>query len=163
MNNKYDEELYRVAEETFASLAFIIPLDPDEEIPDETGDDTNIAASVGFAGPFDGTLMLSIPSGLLLELSTNMLGVEDGEEPPTSEQHDAFTESLNIICGNLLPIIAGTEAVFDVHAPQIMADGQIPDEYDQCEPAGVATLLLDTGKAELALFINKSAVAESAA
>ena len=161
MNNKYDEELYRVAEETFADLAFIMPLDPDEEAPDETG--AEIVASVEFAGEFRGILFLSVPAGLLPELSANMLGTDDMEEPPIDKQHDAFVEALNVICGNLLPIIAGTEAVFDVHAPEIRADGRIPDEFEQYEQAGAATLIFETGKAELFLFIDKPVAAESAA
>ncbi|MCK4625131.1 MAG: chemotaxis protein CheX [Phycisphaerae bacterium] len=155
MNNKYDEELYHVAEETFAALAFIMPLDPEDETPDET--DAGIVASVTFTGEFRGIIFLSVPAGLLPELSANMLGAEDGEEPPIDEQHDAFAEALNVICGNLLPIIAGTKAVFDVHAPKIMTDGRIPDEYEQYEPAGSATLIFDTGKADMVLFIDKPA------
>ena len=162
MNNKYDEELYRVAEETFAALAFIMPLDPEDEAPEET--DAGIVASVAFTGEFRGILFLSVPAGLLPELSANMLGTEEGEEPPIDQQRDAFAEALNVICGNLLPIIAGTEIVFDVHAPEILADGRIPDEFEQYESAGSATLIFDTGKAELVIFVdNKPDAAESAA
>ncbi len=163
MNNKYNEELYRVAEETLASLAFIMPLDPDEEAPDET--DARLVASVSFTGPFDGTLFLSVPAGLLRELSANMLGAEDDEEPPIDEQHDAFAEALNVICGNLLPVIAGAEVVFDVHAPEILTDSRIPDEVEQLAPAGSARLALDAGSAELTLFIDEQAtgIVESAA
>jgi chemotaxis protein CheY-P-specific phosphatase CheC len=161
MNNKYDEELYSVAEEMLATLAFIMPLDPEDEVPDET--DVGIVASVTFTGEFRGILFLSAPAALLPELSANMLGTEDGEDPPIDKQHDAFAEALNVICGNLLPIIAGTEVVFDVHTPEILTDGQIPDEYEQYESAGTATLIFETGKAELALFIDKPVAAESAA
>ncbi len=163
MNSRYDEQLYCVAEDTFAALAFMMPTD--EETPEETPPHDDLVASVAFAGPFRGILFLSVSTDLLGELAANMLGLEGPEEPPIDKRLDAFAEALNVICGNLLPVIAGTEVVFDVHAPEIQADSRIPAEVEQHEPAGAARLTLDAGMAELALFIDDqpAAVTDSAA
>ena len=57
------------------------------------------------------------------ELTENMLGLDEGEaEISSDDQADALKETINVICGNLLPAIAGKDAVFDIQPPEILAD-----------------------------------------
>ena len=150
MSNRFDEALRKVAEETFETLAFILP------VPEEDGAEAaclpQVAASVAFTGPFGGSIALAVSAEMLPALGANMLGLDDGDEPPLDKQLDALGELLNIICGNLLPVIGGSEAVFDVHAPEILPDGPAPHERT---PAATAHLSLTDGQAELALFLGK--------
>jgi len=115
MNKKLDETLGRVAEEVFESLAFVLPAfeeegDPaerygggysEESAPPEAADRT--AASISFAGPFEGTLALSASNELLPAIAANMLGLDFGQVPSQEIQRDALKELLNVTCGNLLP------------------------------------------------------------
>jgi CheY-specific phosphatase CheX len=154
MSNRYEENLYKVAEETFESLAFMFSM-PADEAPAERPQET-IAARVTFDGPFSGEVQLAIQSDLLPELTVNMLGLEE-ETPSPEQQQDALKEILNVICGNLLPAVAGTEAVFNIRAPQLLAK----DLAFRCGPSqsllGRITLPLDSGLAELALFAEQAA------
>ena len=158
MNNKLDEILRRVAEKTLESLAFMLPMS-EEYQPDEaqtpTEDDSAMVASVCFSGPFGGTLFVAFPGCMLPELAENMLGLDfEAAAPTTDQQQDALKELANVICGNLLPEIAGTEAEFDVGAPQLLTQGTIPGSYRQRPPAAGAQLCLDSGSAILALFTD---------
>lgn len=152
MNSKYNEILQRVAESTFESLAFILPM------PDNEGAGwPTVAVSVGFSGHFSGLLFLKVSDGILPELATNMLGLEDEQSGPSHEQqNDALKELANVICGNFLPEIAGTEAEFAVNAPEIIDDGEIPEATDRYRPVASVQLNLDSGNAELSFFAEEA-------
>ncbi|RPI62341.1 MAG: chemotaxis protein CheX [Planctomycetaceae bacterium] len=152
MSNLWDDELAAVASETFETLAFMCPMGPDET-SDKSG---AVSAWITFAGPFGGAIKLLVAPEMLTELATNMLGLDDESGPPTREQQlDALKELLNVICGNLLPRVAGSEAVFNVAAPTILADTSVPQNYASAEPAGQVGLLLDTGWAHLTAYSDQ--------
>ena len=151
MNNKLDQTLRDVAEEMFESLAFVL-LMPDQDGPPSPGNSGKAVASITFSGPFGGAIFLSISEQMLPMIAANMLGLDFDETPTNLQQQDAFKELLNVICGNLLPRIAGTEAVFDVHEPAIVPDGQVPQTHQQRPPVATAQLSLEDGTAELACF-----------
>ena len=151
MDNRLDETLARVAEEVFGSLAFVLPAFEEElSAPPQAADST--AASISFAGPFDGTLALSASDELLPAVAANMLGLDFGEVPSQDVQRDAFKELLNVTCGNLLPALAGQQAVFDVGAAELLADGALPATVAGRPPLAAARLQLEGGWVELVLF-----------
>ena len=151
MNNKLDDILFEVAEGTFESLGFML-LMPEEEAEEGGEGDTGITAKITFAGPFADTLFLTVSSGMLGSLMVNMLGLDEDDAGSPAQQEDALKELLNVVCGNVLPAVAGVEAVFDVQAGEILAEGGIPETLDDREPAARARLNLDTGVARLSLF-----------
>lgn len=151
MNSKLDQTLRDVAEEVFESLAFVL-LMPDQDGPPSSDNIGKAVASITFSGPFGGALFLSISEQMLPMIAANMLGLDFDETPTDVQQQDAFKELLNVICGNLLPRIAGTEAVFDVQKPMIVPDGQVPQTHQQQPPVATAQLNLEDGAAELACF-----------
>ena len=154
MSNRLDETLGRVAEEVFESLAFVLPaFEEEESAPPETADRTS--ASISFAGPFEGTLALSASTELLPAVAANMLGLDFGEVPSQDIQRDAFKELLNVICGNLLPALAGEQAVFDVGAAELLADGAVPATVAGRPPLVGTRLHLEGGWVELVLFAPK--------
>ena len=67
-----------------------------------------------------------------------------GEDGPLelSEQYDAVCELANIVCGNVLPLIAGERAVFDLAQPRVIAtmDADLGDFFDAS-----ACVLMDEG------------------
>ena len=118
MKNELNKILCNVAEQIFESLAFLLLMPEEEEpIPDDT---PNVTASITFDGPFEGVLFLCVSEEILPTIAVNMLGLMDDEIPSKPQQHDAFKELLNVVCGNLLPRIVGTDAVFDVRAADIL-------------------------------------------
>jgi CheY-specific phosphatase CheX len=158
MNKELDQVMTAMAAEVFESLAFLIPM-PEEDGPSNSS--PRIAAQVAFSGPFGGALALSVDAAMLPALAANMLGTEEGTAVSQDHQNDAFKELLNVLCGNLLPIIAGKEAVFDVHAPQLLEGAVLPDTSSEGSPVWTAELCVDAGKAELRLFVDGKLPAET--
>lgn len=114
-------------------------------------DDRHFASvRVGFRGPCRGSLGLSLDRGLLPRLAANMLGVEG--EPSDALQGDALGEVANVICGNVLPTVAGARAVFDL-------DRAVP--WSGGTPPGALKVRLDVeeGWAEVWLRVEGGEVA----
>ena len=119
---------------------------------EQTAADTDAAIEVHFRGPLSGRLVVRFAGGALPVLAANMLG--DTEGTPTM-QRDALGELANVICGNLLPMLDGSEAVYAIGSPQ-------PALMLHSEPAAHATvsLGLDTdGRVDLLLFVDDAVAA----
>jgi hypothetical protein len=85
------------------------------------------------------------------ELAVNMLGLDDDVQVSPADQKDALREMLNIICGNLLPALAGDQAVFDIEAPEIFLHTDAGKPEPTVNAAGVARLVLEEGFCDLYL------------
>ena len=149
MSNKLDEILRDISAQTFETLVFLFEMG-DEEIDSSAAEET-VAVSVGFSGPFGGAMVLSVTEPMMAEIAGNMLGEMDVDSLPVEQRNDGLKELANVLCGNLLPALAGDEAVFDVHAPELI-DGKLPETVDGAPRVGHVRLNLDAGRAELALF-----------
>lgn len=152
MNFELDTILRQVAEDTFAAMAFILPLDDQEQSSAEDGA-RRMVAQVAFSGPFDGRLVLSIDRRMLPAMAANMLGLPDADSTPVGTQVDALGELLNVICGSLLPQITGPQELFRVRAPQVIEDGNAETDGDT-PPEAQVRLRLESGSADLTLFTN---------
>jgi hypothetical protein len=73
-----------------------------------------------------------------------------GEEhaPSKSLQYDALGEIANVICGNMLPGIAGSKDVFHVSAPKMAESIDLP-------PVAEVQVGLGLGRADLLLFVSR--------
>ncbi|MDL1962765.1 MAG: chemotaxis protein CheX, partial [Deltaproteobacteria bacterium] len=154
MSEQLKEILSRVAGETLEKLAFMFSFPEDER--GRMILDSAVAAFISFSGPFSGTLVMTVSNQLLPELAANMLGVDD-EETTLEQQHDALKETINIICGNLLPVIAGEEVVFNIDAPMIIAGVEAIKEAIEDhghKPASIVKLNIEESECDLFLFIN---------
>ena len=154
----YDETIYRVAAETMESLAlmFLVP----EEDAMVFGIMPDRVARVDFTGPFDGSLTITFSDELMMELAGNMLGTTDTSEITTEQQDDALRELLNVICGNLLPQVAGNEAVFKVCSPRMLTDAAENGEHEEI---GDARLFLENGVVEVSFAVADPSVLTSLA
>lgn len=154
MNETVNEHLRQAAEEVFESLAFILPLTPDEAAAGEPSDaQAPVRAGITFEGPFGGSMVLDVAPGILPALASNMLAEP---EPTAQQQHDALKETLNVICGNLLPRISTPREIFHVGAPALLgAEPFVPVG----QRAGEVDLALDAGRSRLALYVEEGALA----
>ncbi len=152
MKKKLEEDLRRAAHLTFESLVFMLPTPELGE--EQEGAEVDAAVSVSFEGPFSGRVEVRVCGGLLSTLAVNMLG--ENETPTLGQQIDALGEIANVVCGNVLPAVAGSDKVFNVLAPQ-MAKG-LGSPGDGAEsPAAEVRLGLEQGRVDVVLFLNSDA------
>lgn len=150
MNSMLNHKLVEVTADTLERLAYIFTF-PAEEAP--VIDDRNQeVVRVDFSGPFGGGIELSLPSSALGELAVNMLGAEDGEELSLEQQRDALKELINVVCGNLLPVLAGHAEEFNLRPPY-MVGSESPAWND---PAGVGYLMLENGACRVRMRTDRS-------
>lgn len=97
---------------TLEEMGFLFAMEA--EPGEEKGTD-GVAVQVGFRGPSTGAVRLEMSASILPMLAANMLAM-DGE-PGRILQMDALGELANIVCGNVLPGLAGPRAVFDLDHP----------------------------------------------
>jgi len=144
MSKKLETELYKAATLTFEELGFLLPTPEIDE--QQLNAQVEAAVSVDFDGPFAGKLLVRLCGGLLPIIAANMLGEEDA--PSKSLQYDALGEIANVICGNMLPGIAGSEDVFHVSAPKLAESTDLP-------PVAEVQVGLGLGRADLLLFVSR--------
>jgi CheY-specific phosphatase CheX len=150
MNPPSDPTLDAVSARTFENLAFMLEVSAEEAPRRELSPD-RAAASVRFEGPLSGRVVVTVDLEMLPTLASNMLGLDPAALPAVIEQSDALKELANVICGNLLPEIAGANSVFRVRPPVLIdadAASRSPDA-----PTATASLPLDAGAARVELFI----------
>jgi CheY-specific phosphatase CheX len=148
MSSSLETKLHLAATLTFEELAYLCPT----ELADDLQPDVSAAhvVSVRFRGRIRGRLELAVASELLPGIAMNMLGTD--EPPPAPVQRDALGEIANVICGNVLPAVAGTTTVLDLAAPEVVepADGR---ESSQ-PPTAQTRFGLEGGWASVKLFVN---------
>ena len=140
MNNDWKAALARAVRDVFESLCFMLPTPSNGSIPPNPGSLSRVILAVDFSGAGRGCLHLTLPDSMIASVASSMLG-EDGPLE-LSEQYDAVCELANIVCGNVLPLIAGERAVFDLASPRVIAtmDADLGETSDAC-----ARVLLDEG------------------
>ncbi len=104
--------------EIVEKMAFMFGEMPDEDTPADAVVDA-VEASISFEGHFSGTFTVAAPAGFCAELSANTLGLELSDPQAVEKGHDALKELLNVVCGNILTVIAGEKPVFDLSIPEL--------------------------------------------
>ena len=128
---------------TFEQLGFILTLGRIDAIPEDAGE--KHAMKVAFRGHIDGVLEVRLFGSSLDALSSNILASEDGAG--AGAKTEVLAEFTNIVCGNMLPMIAGPEAVFDVGAP-VPLDPASSSPVDEGPETVVVRMELEEGYAE---------------
>ena len=143
-----------------AAFAFIDPADEDGASLDPG---PFMACSVAFAGPFRGAMALASGARLAATLAANMLGVDEDDPDATRKKADALGEILNMICGNVLPEIAGARAEFAITAPEPLTEPQFENMLSQAPDHMLFTadILVEGFDAHLALIVDAEAAAAS--
>lgn len=150
MTQPITTKLLEAAASTFEQLGFLFAdfeLDPVQQEAQ-----VSVVARVNFVGPFEGALELHLAGDLLRGLAANMLG----EEGLTTERimYDALGEVANVVCGNVLPTLAGPQAVFDLAAPVVAASRAGWPAAGV--PAAQGSLGLEEGRVDLILYASES-------
>ena len=143
--------LYSATASTFEELALLCPsadLDVEQRQVPLTG-----GASVTFDGPLRGELVLSVTDQVLAAAASNMLGADD--VPVAALQQDAMCELANVICGSLLPHVAGRRAIFRLGVPRWRgaSDGSPASMTAFGAPVTEVLMGLEDGRVEVSLFL----------
>jgi CheY-specific phosphatase CheX len=155
----YNEILFQTVHETLESLAFLFSFSGEEN--GDLIDDSRLFAHVIFTGPFSGQLLLSISESILNELVQNMLGIESNREISIDKIHDGLKELLNVVCGNLLPALAGKQVIFHINFPTIISEEEYQTLIQKQPPFSQARLDFESGKALFSLLIQGQVLSEA--
>ena len=142
------QSLSRATTSTFEELALLFP--EHELSPEQAAAPLDVAVSVEFRGPRRGRLLLRASSNILSSIAANMLGEDASRQRPL--QRDALGEIANVICGNLLPAVAGVAAVFHLSAPRVH-EGL--DDVSRQEDVPTARVIfgVEDGRTEAVLYL----------
>jgi CheY-specific phosphatase CheX len=137
------EGLQEAALAAFETLCFMFPAPELAEAWEAA--ELQLTVAVDFEGACRGRLVLALRGDLPIAIAANMLG-EDGCS--LSQQQDAVKEMGNVICGNALPRLFGTRAVFRLHAPRVV------EEEETATPDARVEVSLDEGAVTLLLYVE---------
>lgn len=140
--------LSRATTATFEELALLFP--ETDLSPEQAAAPLDVAVSVEFRGPLTGRLVVRVSRSLLPAIAANMLGAEESKQLPL--QRDALGEVGNVICGNVLPLIAGADKLFNLAAPIVVDGGDLPHR-DLDEPTARIEIGVDDGRVESVLYL----------
>ncbi len=147
MSNTTEQLLRQATVSTFEDLAFLFPEEECVVSEDEAPLDAVVA--VEFHGPMRGRLVIRASSSLLPAIASNMMGEDESQHMPM--QRDALGEIANVVCGNLLPMLAGSDAVFRLDAPQWRADAA--EARDGDAPIAQVCFGVEDGRAQAELYV----------
>lgn len=144
-----EKELYKSAIATFEHMAFLFEMpemeDQNQALPHDG------TAMVTFDGPISGELHVAAYGGLMQAMAADILG----EDTPTMEQQqDLLGEVSNVICGSVLPRIAGSGHIFRIGPPRFLQPSD--DCSHRSEPAARVRIPLSEGTVEILLFITET-------
>ncbi|MBN1764665.1 MAG: chemotaxis protein CheX [Sedimentisphaerales bacterium] len=109
-------ELVESFSEALVSMAFIMALPPEDELPTPQ---QGTMVWMDFKGPISGRIELLADQELIRMAAANIIGAEPDEEIPRERGVDALKEILNTTCGVLLTRLAQSPAdLFDITVPE---------------------------------------------
>ena len=150
MSSWLETRLFRATARTFEDLGFMLPSSDLNDAQKRARPDA--AVEIAFKGIFSGRLVLTVSGPILAVVAGNMLG-EDESEMPREAQLDALGELANVICGNVLPEIAGDRETFALTPPVLLAE--IPGSPAAwAGTVGEVRVGLDEGRAEVRLYLE---------
>ena len=153
MKEKCRKSLMEAAVQTFEDLGMMLL---NEELTKEQRE-AKIEASVmvTFEGPFTGRLEVTVYGAVTKKLASNISGSEEISSDILSL--DALGEIANVICGNVLPRIAGSKEIFHLTSPQSLDTVSESQKGAGLDLLADAKLGLEDGRAEINLFVDQTA------
>lgn len=150
MKQQLNSILAGVTVDTLERLAFLFAFPDDGRSQD--GPEPSVTGRVEFSGLFSGSLVLRVSASVIPELANNMLGLEDDADITNEAQQDALKELSNVICGNVLPAIAGDQAEFTIGAPEMLSATEAQALISRGAAACEVRLMLEDGYCDVYFF-----------
>lgn len=119
--------LTTVFSDVLGNLAFLFA---DDEQADPSPAAIWLETTISYCGPATGTLRLQCNGEFAILLAANLLGIDPGDDDAELKAPDAVMEFMNIVCGQFVTAMHGTEDVFDLTIPAVRTLDQMPDFLD---------------------------------
>ena len=145
MQEQQTATLTTVFSEVLASLAFMFTDGEQHEPPPDT---VWLETKISYYGPFQGTLCFCCTQEFSTLLAANLLGIDAEDERAVTAGEDASKEFMNIVCGQLVTALYGTEPVFNLSIPQLEVMDAPPDLFVSGDP-DVSTLWVEGSPVQL--------------
>lgn len=151
MRKKLKDNIYDIAVNAFEVTCFMFSLEKQEieELP-RISENTKRAA-VDFNGAAEGRMVIHPSEELLTAIAANMLGTEN---PNEEEKSGALCEIANIICGNIVPLFAGDNAICYVEPPTIIEENTVGLKDKEDMETERVQIYLDEGIVEILVYYS---------
>lgn len=146
-------EISRITASTFEELGFLLATWEFDRRQAELAPEAT--AVVRFIGSVNGAVEVRLSGSVLSELTENMLG----EQAVGSAllESDALGELANVICGGIVPLLADSDAVFDLDRPRITMGTETPLPERAGPPAANVSLGVGSiggGRVDVTLYLE---------
>jgi chemotaxis protein CheY-P-specific phosphatase CheC len=138
--------LATIFSDVLADLAFMFT---DEQHGESDPGDPWLETTIGYRGAMNGNLRFRCTRSFTRLLASNLLGADPDGDTAEDQADDAVKEFMNIVCGQLVTAIHGTEEVFNLTIPTVTHLEVAPDFSDD---DGVTSATLSVEGCRLQLF-----------
>ena len=149
MQEQKTATLMTIFSDVLANLAFMFS---DESDTDTQAGDLWLETTIGYYevgdGGISGKLYLLCPREFSILLAANLLGVNPEDDDAGQAAEDAVKEFMNIVCGQLVTALHGTEDVFNLTIPKLKELPETPDFTDTDNPE-IAVLSVEGHRVQL--------------
>ncbi|MFH0995933.1 MAG: chemotaxis protein CheX [Pseudomonadota bacterium] len=153
MGDSKKKELRKIVSDSMEKLAFMFFASDAYREPIQFQD--AVTAEVSYTGVFSGRLAVVMTEPVLNELAANMLGIDSGELD-LNHLHDALKETVNIICGNWLPIEGGDEEIFNIGAPRVLSPSEASTALAGRPPSILEKMSVDEEPCDIYFFRDET-------
>ena len=124
MQEQQTATLTTIFSEVLADLAFMFT---DDNQTEPSSDDSWLDTTIAYEGSTCGTLRFRCTTEFSVLLAANLLGTQPGDADADAQAKDAVKEFMNILCGQFITAMHGTEDVFNLSIPTIRELEEAPD------------------------------------
>ncbi|HVP10959.1 MAG TPA: chemotaxis protein CheX [Phycisphaerae bacterium] len=124
MQQQTSATLTTIFSEVLANLAFMFT---DEEQVNPSSTDAWLETVISYQGPVNGTLRFRCTTDFSVLLASNLLGVDLRDAEAGAKARDAVKEFMNIVCGQFVTALHGSESIFNLTIPEITELAETPD------------------------------------
>jgi CheY-specific phosphatase CheX len=149
------QKIFDTASKVFEEAAFAF-VDATDGAPSEAPDAPQLVSSIDFEGPFSGVIAIAASEQTARAFAANMLGLDEAGPETEGRSADALGEILNMICGNLLPAVAGKSPEFNISTPKRLKAEEFDRIKMEASPSGTTSVrtMVDGRETEIVLILN---------
>lgn len=131
--SNFHETAFTVINRVLCDGAFIF-IDPmvNEAIPEDT-EWSPVCTVITFSGYHQGSMSLWCEEPFLHLAAANLLGQDENSPDAHEKGRDAIKEILNMIAGNLLSEIFGSQPIFDLGLPAVVSEEEAEEQHRKAE------------------------------